>query len=304
MNLSENVTWTDILTLFLLFVTVLIFIISVIREKRKANDLLQAKNYYFLSLMLQIQKKKLTSSFSDFAKALSLEGQENFYLKLYPTVESTSIKNFAVDDLLKYYSEPVYRKSDVDVRQIQMAWFYSFEYCQLWEGSQQDAVNEQNDIDKKGKAFYNDFMVNYDQLNVELITLTLDDFILMDRYNHFYNIIQRHRDYIDENKKLPSMHSIFVDYYKPLWESMINNGGLKLDKVKEMLINGQSIYGAYWSYIKEKAAHFTHEVENQHRAELEFDKSITNLINYSIQHSTGEFKDMYKALAQQIKVKP
>lgn len=304
MKFNNNFNLTDLLTFVLLLSTIIFYIVNILREKKKVIDQLQAKNYYFLSLLMQIRKKKLTSSFSDFAKALSLEGQENFYLKLYPIVESTSIKNFAVDDLLKYYSEPIKQQNDIDIRQIQQAWFYCFEYCKLWEGRQEDAVNEQIDIDKKGKDFYDDFMANYDLLSTELSAVTLDDFILMDRYNQFYGIIQRHQDHIDESKKLPSMYSIFVDYYKPLWESVINNGGLKLDKIKKLLLNGKTIYSAYWSFIKEKATHFSREVENQHRAELEFDKSITNLINYSIQHSTGEFKDMYKALAQQIKVKP
>ncbi len=304
MNLSNNITLTDLLTFVLVFSTIAFYIYNIRRDNRKSNDLLQAKNYYFLSLMLQMHKKKLSSSFSKFVQMLTEEGSENFYLRLYTVIESRAIKNIAVDDLLKYYSEPVQNQGEADFKQVQQSWFYCFEYCQQWESSQEDAMQEQKDIDERGKVFYDDFMENYQLLNSELNTLSVDDFILGELYNQFYYTIQRHHDLISEIHKLPSMHSICIDYYKPIWESMSNIGSLRLDPVKKMLFNGQSIYGTYWSFIKGKITHFSREIENQREAELEFDKSITNLINYSIQHSNGKFKDMYKALAQQIKVKP
>ena len=303
MKLSENITWTDVFTLVLILVTVGFYIYNILRDNRKANDILQAKNYYFLSLMMQMHKKKLSSSFSKFVEKLSEEGKENFYLRLYTVVESRSIKNIAVDDLLKYYSEPVKHQNDTDFKQVQRSWFYCFEYCQQWESSQEDAIQEQNDIDERGKLFYDDFFDKYEKIESEMQRLSFEDFVVRELYNSFFELREKHKSTIEKDEKLPSMFAILEDYYTPFSDIMSSIFFSKFEIIIQLIVDSQKIYGRYWAFIKEKIQHFTREIDNQRRAELEFDKSLSILINYSIQHSVGEFKDMYKTLAKQMDVK-
>jgi len=100
LQLSGNVTVTDILTLLLLVSSIGFYIYNIVRENIRTYETLQAKNYYFLSLILQLREKKLSRSFKKFIEQLKEDGKENFYLSLYPVVESNSIKNIDVSDLL------------------------------------------------------------------------------------------------------------------------------------------------------------------------------------------------------------
>jgi hypothetical protein len=275
------------------------YIYNILRDSRKANDLLQAKNYYFLSLLLQIQRKKLSSSFSDFTKILAEEGRESFDLKLYPVVESRSIKNIAVDDLLKYYSEPVKHQNDVGFEQIQKAWFYCFEYCQQWESSQEDANQKQKYIVSRGKVFYDEFFEKYEKIETKVKTFTSGIFAetLFDSFN---KLLKKQQNLIESNQQLPSMYSIVEDFYKPISLIFSKEDFWSDDTIMKMIRNSQQIYIMYWSFISEKVAQFSREIENQHKHEIEFDKSIKILINYSIQHSDEEFKDMYRTLGNHV----
>lgn len=296
MKLSENITWTDILTLFLLFVTVLIFVISVIREKRKANDLLQAKNYYFLSLMVQLQRKKLSKSLTSFVKKLGEEGTEDFYLVPYTLIESRSIKNITVDDLLKYYSKPVRNQGGVDFKQVQKSWFYCFEYCQQWESSQENAISEQNDLDERRRVFNDEFYEKYELILNEISKFTLEDFVLPEYYNTFYQICNNHQSRIPDNKLHPSMNVIMHELYIPILEIFGKVYHLKFDTTNLLIKDSRKIYANYRGFLDEKIKYFSSIIENQRKAELGFDESLIILIHYSVKHSEGDFKKIYMML--------
>lgn len=251
--------------------------------------------------MMQIQKKRLSKSFSEFTNQLKEEERESFYLKIYTDVEAEAIKNIEIDELLIYYSMPSTRKNETEFDIVKNDWFYCFEYCKQWEANQNLALQEQKDIDAKGKVFYDDFMANYQLLDSELNRLIEYDFLLGDHYEQFFYTLQKHYYLKNELNRLPSMNSIDTDYYTPLMKSISGIDNQELERIRNMLIKGHLIYGTYWSFMKGKTTHFDREIENQIQAESEFDKSIKNLINYSIQHSNGKFKDMYKALAEQFR---
>ncbi len=300
MQLSGNVTVTDILTLLLLVSSIGFYIYNIVRENIRTYETLQAKNYYFLSLILQLREKKLSRSFKKFIEQLKEDGKENFYLSLYPVVESNSIKNIDVSDLLKYYSSPPKGHKSSEWEVIQRSWFMCFEYLQQWENSQQDAMSEEADIHRTGKEIYAEFFQRYYEISDRLDKLCIEDFAIPELYNQYHQVRVKHIKHIEDRKLLPSMHWIITEYYSPIYEIMGSIWSNRFSEIRSLIFGSHKLYSDYRGFIAEKIRHFEKMIKNQQVYESHYENSVAILIQYSSEHSKGKSKEMFNKLSCRI----